>query len=322
MNTEKKKYGQSVLRRLVPAAAMLTVSAMMLSSATYAWFTMNKEVQMTGLKMSATAGEGIEISLGGIDASGNLAANLSAQPADDDNEKGWKSSVVVGNYYSNIGKLKPASSVDAENFFDALDASDKGRSATRFKAITLGDENMATVVKRDAFVANGENDSTADAGYYVDIPVHIRTSKIAATTGETGDIFCKLMINNDDLNKDLYKAVRVAFIPVEPAAGTINIFGCDDVYYTGGAVTGVSSKADATVITDCVTTTSDFSVVDGEDSGLKLPYSTGAGSYGHLDFTVRVWLEGQSTSCYDDKAGQSWNISLAFSLGQFETTTP
>ncbi|MGN0699548.1 MAG: hypothetical protein ACI4J8_00960 [Oscillospiraceae bacterium] len=316
MKSEKKQNGFSVLRRLIPAVAMLAASATMLSTATYAWFTMNKEVQMTGLNMSATASEGIEISLGGVDAADNLADDLSARPSDADTEKGWKSAVVVGNYYSDIGKLMPASSVDGINFFDAKNASDKGKVATEFKAITLAD-TMATIEKRDVLKSDGENTSNGPKGYYVDIPVHIRTSKLVTETETDGDIYCKLIItSNDKDNKDLYKAVRVAFIPVDPT-GTTNIFAVDDEYYGVGAVSSETEKSAVAVITACVSNT-DFPAGDGEVSGLKLPYAAQAGEYGHLDFKVRVWLEGESTSCYDDKAGQAWNISLAFSLDKFE----
>lgn len=320
MNTEKKS-SHSVLRKLIPAVAMFAASSVMLSTATYAWFTMNKEVQMTGLNMSATASEGIEISLGGVDPSGTLAADLSVTPDDTEDEKGWKSTVVVGNYYNDIGKLMPASSVDGTNFFDATDASDKGRQATAFKSITLDSNSMAKLDQRATFDPSGVNTANGDAGYYVDIPVHIRTSKLASTPGEQGDIYCKLIISSEDtVNKDLYKAVRVAFIPDTPA-GTTNIFGADDTYYDPNkAVSSETGKDTVTVITSCVADGNDFPAGTGEASGLKLPYAASAGTYGHLDFTVRVWLEGESTSCYDDKAGQAWNISLAFALGEFSTT--
>jgi hypothetical protein len=51
MKTNKKKG--SPMKKLLPAFAMLTVSAMSLSSATYAWFSMNKEVTVTGLQLTA-----------------------------------------------------------------------------------------------------------------------------------------------------------------------------------------------------------------------------------------------------------------------------
>lgn len=63
MKTNEKK-NTSAKKKLIPAVAMLTTSAVMLSTATYAWFTLNKEVEVTGLQMSATASDALEISLG------------------------------------------------------------------------------------------------------------------------------------------------------------------------------------------------------------------------------------------------------------------
>lgn len=55
----KKK--NSAKRRLLSAAGMLAISAAMLSSATFAWFTMNKSVTVTGLQTKAKAEQGIVI---------------------------------------------------------------------------------------------------------------------------------------------------------------------------------------------------------------------------------------------------------------------
>ncbi|MGN1421789.1 MAG: hypothetical protein ACI4XA_00275 [Oscillospiraceae bacterium] len=324
----------SVLRKLIPAAAMLTMSAVMLSTATYAWFTMNKEVEMTGLNLSATAGEGMEISLAAVSTANVItfsgAAFVGDHPSDDPNaEIGWKSAVNVGNYYSDIGKIKPASSVNGVTFFDATDASNGGKSATKFKAIALGNTNMALLTTRDAFNAgNTTIESNGTAGYYVDIPVHIRTSKVKPNDLDTtGDLYCKMIINSNDAGDELYKAVRVAFIPVTASTGsTTNIFGCNaDYYETGKAVSGVDASGvgekDTVVVTNGgFVTDSAYADGVGVDSGLNIPYAAAAGEYGHLDFTVRVWLEGESTSCFDSNAGQSWNISFMFSLGEFETT--
>lgn len=323
MKSEKNGIGRSALKKLIPAVAMLVTSTLMLSTATYAWFTMNKEVTITGLNMSATASEGIEISLASVidDAITFSGATYDGNhPSDSDTEEGWKSAVTVGNYYSDIGKLKPASSIDGENLYYATDASNKGKEASKFNAIVLGDESMAKVTTKDTFVA-GDAALTSDnnAGYYVDIPVHIRTSKQKTDTEESGKLYCKMILNNNNGNADkdtLYQAVRVSFVPF--SGSPTKIFGCNSEYYTPNqAVDGAASKGAVTVETGFVSTTTEFADGAGVESGLLLPYGE-SGNYGHLDFYVRVWLEGESTSCYDDKAGQEWNISLAFCLGEFE----
>lgn len=49
-------------KKLASAASMLLLSTAMLGMATYAWFTMNKEVSVTGMKLKATAEQGLVIS--------------------------------------------------------------------------------------------------------------------------------------------------------------------------------------------------------------------------------------------------------------------
>ena len=55
----KNNNKSSAKKKLLPAAAMLTTSAVMLSTSTYAWFTMSREVEVTGISMTATTPEDI-----------------------------------------------------------------------------------------------------------------------------------------------------------------------------------------------------------------------------------------------------------------------
>lgn len=99
MKTNEKK-NTSAKKKLIPAVAMLTTSAVMLSTATYAWFTLNREVEVDGLQMSATASNSLEISLG------DLSGNTISTPAVD--SATWTKKIAVSDYYKTIGKLKPS----------------------------------------------------------------------------------------------------------------------------------------------------------------------------------------------------------------------
>lgn len=326
----------SAAKKIIPAVGMLALSATMLSTSTYAWFTMNKEVQMTGLSMTAAVGEGMEIALAGISGS-DTVDDPATRPGD--SNKAWSSAVVVGDYYEKIGTLKPASSVNGTVLFDATNASDEGKKASGYKKLDKIEDYKTTVTKRPTLNTDGsvECDTAADsAGYYVDIPVHLRTNKKISGDDQTADVYCKMMIKPntpdgiipDGAKDDLYKAVRVTFLPAEATSGTI--FAADKEYFTPTkAVAGDGALADVAVVTDFVSYPTDMNSVDkltftdgiGADSGLDIDLAAANEKYGYLDFTVRVWLEGESTSCFNDNAGQSWNIDLAFSLGEFDTAT-
>jgi len=77
MTTKKSdKKKPSAARKLIPAIGMLTVSAMMLSTSTYAWFTMSREVEVKNIQMTASVPEDLQISLGKLtDISGQGAGN-------------------------------------------------------------------------------------------------------------------------------------------------------------------------------------------------------------------------------------------------------
>lgn len=336
MKASTNKKNHSAAKKLIPAIAMLVTSATMLSTATYAWFTMNKEVELTGLNMTATTAGALEISLGGVAAGGVLADDLRIRPADTLDELSWKQSIAAGEYYKTISLINPASSVDAVTFYNAMDASNAGQTATKFEEVT----QTANVTKQDALTADGVIESDQDTtGYYVDIPVHLRTSSVAPQ-GSVGDaqIYYKMVLNNNDsastlATKTLYKAVRVAFLKANEtgavtSASAEKILAIDNAYYGTGAVSAidgsnVGTKAAVTALTtDSVfTSTADLTYGNntGALTGLTIPYAEGQ-NYGHTDFIVRIWLEGESTSCYNVNAGQSWNIDFSFSMGQFEAT--
>ena len=327
MKFEKKTEKHSAAKRLIPAAAMLLASATMLSTATYAWFTMNKQVELTGLNMTATAGDSLEISLASVSDTNALKFNDFAggksYPQDTADEKGWKSSVIVGNYYESIGKIEPASTVDGQNFYYATDASNGGKSATTFTKVTAVSSSNDFIKTREYLSGDATVNSGEITGYYVDIPVYLRTSKTKPSESGTdyGQVYCKMILKNvgGGATSELYKAVRVAFIP---STGTNNkIFGINNEYYVDGkAVNGVNDSRDTvTVSTTNISSDGTFNAMNTFDSGLQIPYASD-GNYGHLNFTIRVWLEGESSYCNDVNAGQAWNIDLAFSLE--ESTAP
>lgn len=340
--TNENKNKHSARKKLIPAVAMLTTSAIMLSTATYAWFTMNKEVEMTGLNMTATTAGALEISLGGVDSSGTIAADLKEQPGDTTDETSWTSAIKAAEYYNSIDLVKPSSSVDAKTFYDATDASNAGMTAKNFKDVTA--TGRVTTTPRTTIDKSADSiTSGAGSNYYVEIPVHLRTSNVSNSDSKTSSkIYYKMAIDNNKTGgstDELYKAVRVALVP---SSGNAKILGADNTYYEGGPVSsvaagtgeagGLGTKAAgaSSVTTDGVfpsVTDSNYQSSTGVDSGLTINYATSEDPYGHLDFTLCIWLEGESKYCYNKNAGQEWNISLAFAMeneegtaGNFETT--
>jgi hypothetical protein len=128
---------------------MLAVSAMMLASSTYAWFTMSREVEVSNISMSATVPEDIQISLGAIGIATNVISTKEGEAsltnglgvlyagatgtADNGavqaptNDWDWSNIADISEYYQ-FGKLIPASSTDGKDIFFTAQASGNGQT--------------------------------------------------------------------------------------------------------------------------------------------------------------------------------------------------
>lgn len=365
-NTKKN----STTKKLVPAAGSLLISAAMLGTSTYAWFTMSREVEVTGLKMTATVPEDLQISVGKITAGTYLNNDdsylVSGETAPTEDNM-WSNTLNISHYYK-FGRLIPASSTDGKNIFFTPDATAQGKdvkqTARYFAAATgLSGASSGTPYMAKLHPITAANDqwgapsgagysgastwsNTNDDGYYIDIPVWIRSSSDADI-----NLTVKAYVKPDSNTKlysgasiELYKATRVAILGATSAnSGTNGLVDIKDGsgtgwtgsgsiinYYStsgynshgsgteyqavkaavnaGGSITGENTTA-ATNWGDIY---GPAVIYDGTTSIATIPGS-GNGAYGTPTMLwVRVWLEGEDPECWNQNAGQDWNISLKF----------
>ncbi|MDD6268467.1 MAG: hypothetical protein PUA84_00215 [Oscillospiraceae bacterium] len=237
----------SAKRKLIPAVGMLTTSAIMLSSATYAWFTMNKEVQVTGLSMSATSSDGLEISLGAL--TDGTIPTINAPGKDD---YSWKRAIQFNDYYSGVGRLMPASSDSALSIFKIAEAGvyAGGHAVEDNTPITVAQKKDSATMKLKETVNDApltvleDNETNTHKGYYIDVPMWIRSS-----TNATTEVYCTVTITDgntptteSDPAEDLMKAVRVAIIPTGNGANSTAIEGLTN---EGSATSTWDTSADA-----------------------------------------------------------------------------
>jgi len=275
----------SARKKLIPAAGSLMVSAAMLSTSTFAWFTMSREVEVKNIRMTATTPEDIQISLGAIcktagttpavendgvslsESSGFLTWDTGKTNADNGTVKApttngwdWSNSADISAYYD-IGRLIPASSHDGTEIFFTPDANGVGKTvkgnATYIKATNkltaLADANTSTATGvnktyeatlhaligeraetadtgKDAWAKTGYTQAakynvTNDDGYYVDIPIWLRSSSNNAINLSVDGYVIPGSVadeTNGDLQTqlELYRAVRVAFLDGEDVTAT------------------------------------------------------------------------------------------------------
>ena len=348
MKNNNKKKGNTA-KKLMPAAAMLAVSASMLATSTYAWFTMSKDVQVTGIKMTATVPETLQLSIGNGQSTGTLVAAAAENadgalgvkaPANSNESLDWSNVVDFKSFYG-VASLIPASATNGATIYKTDDATGVG------KTVSANGVSAATTLKATTSIASADKGTTLTGtnGYYVDFPLWIRTSGTSdvnlsvKATVEQGTL-------GDQVNK-LYKAARVSILTgatnttslgvIVPYDSSDNSQGsyyvadtaliAADTLGNGGAARDGDAYGPVDKIIQTTITAGEWAggqtviTVPGQTPTItSSTYTTGHSTktddanYGNaVCVTVRVWLEGEDVNCWNATAGQDFNIALDFS---------
>lgn len=314
MKTNEKK-NTSAKKKLIPAVAMLTTSAVMLSTATYAWFTMSREVEVTGIKLTATTPQTIEISLGQATTSNTLTHGVEATAPNSDDM--WTHTAATGSVYQDFGKLIPVSSVDGFNMFYTEKATENGKKVSDVpNPFTKAETAVGWEFKEGGKSAEtGAVVNAAENDYYLDIPVWFRTTSTDAVT-----LGLEVEIKNssdDDTKSVLYKAARVAILPETKSAQKVFSETGAKYYKDGKAVatagaTLAASYGDVSAATEATVTGGKVTNPDATTQVATVTASTGTGYGGAVKYYIRVWLEGEDEACWNANAGQDFVINLKF----------
>ena len=328
MKTNEKK-NTSAKKKLIPAVAMLTTSAVMLSTATYAWFTMSREVDVTGIKLTATTPQTIEVSLGKATAGATITSKTEATAPGDD-EKLWSNKAATSSVYSTFGKLIPASSTDGLNLYYTTKATENGKNVdiSGENAFIKATEtnNAGWTFQADGKSSAEEKNLTADTdgeGYYLDIPVWFRTTSVEDVKLGVDVTVKDPNKDNDDTKGDLYKATRVAILKEDRSAANGGVFlgaetDVDTGYYKGKAVRAATGSSENDYY-GTVTTATEVIESNGKVTNTATEVATvkgvGTGKTGYgtpTKYYIRVWLEGEDVYCWNANAGQSFTVDLKF----------
>jgi hypothetical protein len=291
------------------------------------------------------------------------------------NDWDWSNIADISAYYA-IGKLIPASSINGENIFFTPDANGVGKtissgaqfiradvsangsagvadsgSAVGYKA-TLHAFNTSEKAGTTSWSQSGSTsyNVTNDDGYYVDIPIWLRTSSTqGAELAVKAYVKPKSATTTNSDSEALYRAVRVAILdgaqtgsgtsvnptnllPVadgwsgmtttasgslrsDPFAGgsVLNWYNSSGTFTSGTTTKDVAAKAAGNAA----------SRFDSAIYGKATAYAAGnavmnlapgtGGTYGDAtQAIIRVWLEGEDPDCWNATAGQDWSINLKF----------
>jgi hypothetical protein len=336
------------MKKLIPALILLLVSAMVLSTSSYAWFSMNRTVSATGMSLTSTAPANL------------LITNGAETPT-------WGATVLSNETYT--GKIFPASSADGLTFFAIADGQKIGAGdiggvvAGTGSAVTGGVVFYKSSAAYSATVPNAPVNklaqSDADAtGYWAEYTLKLKTTGSSAlnvylssiditttytytavhvaadtdlttyftdTNGTAGtgtagvggaDVYTRTANTIDDcVRVSIYDVTHSTLVGIYDAGTTKNSVNpiTTVVYDDKGTAGDVSDDT----FTSYTASTTDAAKITGTDAnGFVSTDRTFvvSGSEVVTELRVRVWIEGQNSNCINSIAGQNFNIGLTFNI--------
>lgn len=327
--TTKKRRGFS---KLIPAACMLLISATTLVSSTYAWFTMNREVQVTGMKVQAKAEGGLLINEVAAHADTNWDDHAVAVTAS--GVKLVPTSTTAGTAWFHAN----SKAVNDEAGADANGVKSNNLAATGYESLTLTEANTAAVTTgtREAEYTiyyqnkNGTSGYQADSlddAYYIMYKYYLKASNDSgvslAKTENSQNVAIKEVtatVDGTSVSVDLNKALRVGvkmgskmyiYAPMYATNATIA------TYYVTQTVSTNAQTGDQTITNAAVD-----------------PYKTNDKVYTALtnvpgintdgvEVDVYIWFEGEDDNCQSDKVTETLDnitVDIKFSLETLDAT--
>lgn len=283
---------------------MFALSASMLGTATYAWFTMNKEVTLTGMEVKATVGDSL------------LIANSTAGTAHADEDAFGK-----GTNFAVTGILQPVSTVSAANdsYFYTYDAKADGSKAT--DTVQIAYTPVAYGTASNAYKVSTDGGTNYNYDAFVDYVIELKAiNSDSANAKELRLTDLNLLYDGVVIQDHAY---RVAIFQ-QNGDNSSNIIaptytaiadntGADKIFaYTGFDYFGTDSTAEGVA-----TATTRGTISPSINAAGGWTKSIPAGKTDYTKLTIRLWLEGEDTHCYSSKfleLTKEWTLDLKFEL--------
>lgn len=278
------------MKKLIPAIVMLLVSAVVLSTASYAWFTTSTSVTADGMKVTAQAPTSILIS--GKDATGAQA-------------DGWTEFTSFVEFPVADNKINAASSVT-------------GVTGTFYAPDKCDDIHGS--IHEDA---NIESVSNGTVKYYVDYVIKLQNT----SADNAVDIYLESITIS---NTNIKNAVRVAILDGTGATSKGVFYPADKdivtgtVTYVEGATGALANTGAAADVAEGATTA--IAVWGNETKSANTTVATltkydatltadDPGFGGHITtLTIRIWFEGQDAACITENAGLAAELGFEFGI--------
>ncbi len=308
-------------RAFVSAIAMLIVSAIVLTSSTFAWFSMSKEASVESMDLTVSSPEGIQISANASTWTASLTVD---EIFDNDDAKTSRYDAYAGN-----NNLYPADLIPVSSAFAGADSA---TGYANFYKTTLDDSAKATITSVT------QSKDSQDAAGFIAFDLFFKVAE--AQTVKFGE--STFTDTTEGSGNSINTALRVAFSPL----GNVAI-GTDAA--TATALNTFVSGQTVSYEVDSVNRSDDASVIGIQSGALETKYMqslTGNGTTavngvvnagtsikgtavkdtddasakvfelkaGITKMRVYIWVEGQDVDCLNSVAGAALTANLKFTI--------
>ena len=276
-------------RKLIPAFAMLLISAIMMTTASYAWFSINSDVDVNGMTVSTTTSDSILVATDVITSTGPVS------------DAAFGTTLTQG---TAGGTLNPVSTVDGVNFY-YVDGGNVTGSGDAKEEEYIAYNHSNTAAFNTAYGTTGQN-----AVGYVEYVFQIKATNADPSNAKSLNITTLGLAYSGAVDND-QKAFRVAVFADTNEDG-----------FTSGVGTHITTLRadDATYLTTdkAVASDSGLDTVAKLDTAATLA-SVGANKTEYVKVVVRLWLEGEDTTCknnvYADLVDGTFALNLKVQFG-------
>ena len=292
------------LRKIIPAIAMLMISAALVGTSTFAWFSMNSKVTVTGMSVTTQVKDDLLIAPCETGTTAIVADNL------------FKTSLVQ----TVSGILEPVSTVDGVDFFwnNTKNTEKSGDALTN--AYTAYDRT--TNDGKNAFDANygfAGDDNDEDCVGYVDYAFMIKATNTQGSAQDVKMTALNLVYGaNDTLPQVAFRAavfVNDMGADGATAATAPSTTSLKSILRVSGAEYFGKAKDNAD---EAVSATDDVTAVNAKIDDAVTIGNVGARATRYYKVVVRLWLEGEDTTCNNATFAtltDAWALDLTIELG-------
>lgn len=269
-------------RKLIPALAMLLVSAVMMTTASFAWFSINIESEVKGMTVKTTATDSVLVADSTLDATA-LATDFATDLED-----------------SMEATLHPVSTVNGTTFFYVektdVDADGKIKDDKTYAAYTDGAFSEYNAEPFCDYVFQVKASNAGSAEKYVRISA---LDLIYNGEGTDTQKAFRVAVFAEKRTGDAFTATKGDLMTILKPSGAMNNSGADKA---------VADVADVGTISDVLQ----------KNAGATLG-TVGAGKTEYFKVVVRIWLEGEDTTCTNDvfvglDEESGWSLALTVKL--------